>query len=80
MERTSPENNSAVKKLAQSFRTWDNALTVVRQFFAMSTFTRYAFSLFISLYGIYQIFNDHPIPGVIAICLAVFVLWIGGRR
>ena len=46
----------------------------------MSTFTRYAFSLFISLYGIYQIFNDHPIPGVIAIFLALFVFWIGGRR
>jgi hypothetical protein len=46
----------------------------------MSTFTRYAFSLFISLYGIYQISNDHPVPGVIAILLALFVLWIGGRR
>ena len=46
----------------------------------MSTFTRYAFSLFISLYGIYQISNDHPVPGAIAILLALFVLWIGGRR
>jgi len=46
----------------------------------MSPFTRYAFSLFISLYGIYQIFNDHLVPGVIAIFLALFILWIGGRR
>jgi hypothetical protein len=46
----------------------------------MSTFTRYAFALFISLYGAYQIFNDHLIPGVIAIFLAVFAFWIGGRR
>jgi hypothetical protein len=46
----------------------------------MSPFTRYAFSLFISLYGVYQIINDHLVPGVIAILLALFVLWIGGRR
>jgi hypothetical protein len=46
----------------------------------MSTFTRYAFALFISLYGIYQIVNDHLVPGVIALFLAAFMLWIGGRR
>jgi hypothetical protein len=72
--------DQSVKELANSSRAWDNASTAFRQIFPMSTFTRYAFSLFISLYGIYQIFNDHLVPGVIAICLALFVLWIGGRR
>jgi hypothetical protein len=46
----------------------------------MSTFTRYAFSLLICLYGIYQLMNDHPVPGVFAILLAVFVFWISRRR
>jgi hypothetical protein len=46
----------------------------------MSTFTRYAFSLLICLYGIYQITADHMVPGVIAILLAVFIFWIGQRR
>jgi hypothetical protein len=46
----------------------------------MSTFTRYAFALFISLYGIYQVSHDRPVPGLLAIFLAVFVVWIGSRR
>ena len=46
----------------------------------MSTFTRYAFAVFISLYGVYQIINQHFLPGVLAIFLALFVVWISGRR
>ena len=46
----------------------------------MSTFTRYAFAVFISLYGVYQKINQHFLPGVLAIFLALFVLWISGRR
>ena len=46
----------------------------------MSTFTRYAFALFISVYGIYQMSNDRLVPGLLAIVLALFMLWIGGRR
>jgi len=46
----------------------------------MSTFTRYAFSLLICLYGIYQFKTDHPVPGGIAIVLAVFIFWISRRR
>jgi hypothetical protein len=46
----------------------------------MSPFVRYAFAAFIALYGVYQLTNDHPIPGVIAVFLAVFWVWVGGRR
>jgi hypothetical protein len=46
----------------------------------MSPFTRYAFSLFIALYGVYQISNGSMGSGVIAILLAAFVFWISGRR
>jgi hypothetical protein len=46
----------------------------------MSTFTRYAFSALICLYGIYELMTDHPVPGVIAILLAVFIFWISRRR
>ncbi|HVS25270.1 MAG TPA: hypothetical protein VMU03_16190 [Gammaproteobacteria bacterium] len=46
----------------------------------MSTVTRYAFSLLMCLYGLYQLTNDHPIPGVIAILLALFLFWISRRR
>ena len=46
----------------------------------MSPLTRYAFSLFILIYGIYQLMQDHPIPGVIAILLAAFIFWISRRR
>jgi hypothetical protein len=46
----------------------------------MSPFTRYAFSLFICIYGIYQLMHDHPVPGVIAILLAAFIFWISRRR
>lgn len=46
----------------------------------MSTFTRYAFSLLIVLYGIYQLLNEHPLPGVIAIVVALVVFWMSRRR
>jgi hypothetical protein len=46
----------------------------------MSPFTRYAFSLLICIYGIYQLTEDHPVPGVIAIVLAAFLFWISRRR
>ena len=46
----------------------------------MSPFTRYAFSLLIGIYGIYQLTQDHPVPGVIAILLAAFIFWISRRR
>jgi len=46
----------------------------------MSSLTRYGFSLLICVYGIYQIVNDHAFSGGIAILLALFILWIGGRR
>jgi hypothetical protein len=46
----------------------------------MSPFTRYAFAVLICIYGVYQLTQDHPIPGVIAILLAAFVFWISRRR
>jgi hypothetical protein len=46
----------------------------------MSKFTRYAFSLLICVYGIYQLMTDHPVPGGIAILLALFIFWISRRR
>jgi hypothetical protein len=46
----------------------------------MSTLTRYAFSSLICVYGVYQLLNDHPAPGVIAVVLAVFIFWISRRR
>jgi hypothetical protein len=46
----------------------------------MSPFTRYAFSLLICIYGIYQLVNDHPVPGIIAVLLAAFIFWIARRR
>jgi hypothetical protein len=46
----------------------------------MSPFTRYAFSLLILVYGIYQLTQSHPVPGVIAILLAAFIFWISRRR
>ena len=46
----------------------------------MSTFTRYAFSLLICLYGVYEFMGDHPVPGGIALALAVFIFWIFRRR
>jgi hypothetical protein len=46
----------------------------------MSPFTRYAFSALIGIYGIYQLTQNHPVPGVIAILLAAFIFWISRRR
>jgi len=46
----------------------------------MSTFTRYAFSLLICVYGIYELLNDHPLPGGLGIALSVFIFWISRRR
>jgi hypothetical protein len=46
----------------------------------MSTLTRYAFSLLICLYGLYELTDGHPIPGVIAVLLASFLVWISRRR
>jgi len=46
----------------------------------MSPLTRYAFSALIGIYGIYQLTQDHPFPGVIAIVLAAFIFWISRRR
>jgi hypothetical protein len=46
----------------------------------MSPLTRYAFSLFICIYGIYQLMHDHAVPGVIAVLLAAFIFWISRRR
>lgn len=46
----------------------------------MSPFTRYAFSLLICVYGIYQLTNHNPVPAVIAFVLAAFIFWISRRR
>jgi hypothetical protein len=46
----------------------------------MSPFTRYAFSLLVGVYGVYQLTQDRPVPGVIAILLAAFIFWISRRR
>ena len=46
----------------------------------MSPFTRYAFCLLIGIYGIYQLTQDHAVPGVIAILLSAFIFWISRRR
>jgi len=46
----------------------------------VQTFTRYAFVLLICLYGIYQLTNDHPVPGGIAVALSAFIFWISRRR
>jgi hypothetical protein len=46
----------------------------------MSTFTRYAFSVLICIYGIYELVTDHPVPGGVAILLALFIFWISRRR
>lgn len=46
----------------------------------MSPLTRYAFSLLIGVYGIYQLTQDHTVPGVIAVLLAAFVFWVARRR
>lgn len=46
----------------------------------MTTFTRYAFSALICVYGVYELLTDHPVPGGIAIVLALFIFWISRRR
>ena len=46
----------------------------------MSPLTRYALSALIGIYGIYQLTQDRPVPGVIAILLAAFIFWISRRR
>jgi len=46
----------------------------------MSPFTRYAFSLLIVVYGVYQLMNDRPVPAVIAFVLAAFIFWISRGR
>jgi hypothetical protein len=55
-------------------------VVVEQQASRMSPFTRYAFSLLIAIYGIYQLSQDRPMPGVIAILLAAFIFWISRRR
>jgi hypothetical protein len=37
---------------------------------ALSTRTRYLFTLIVALFGVYQITNDHPVAGLIGIGLA----------
>lgn len=46
----------------------------------MSPFVRYGFSLLIGVYGIYQIFNDHAVAGLIGIALASLIVWLGRKR
>ena len=46
----------------------------------MSPFTRYAFSALIGIYGVYQLTQDHPVPGIIAILLAALIFLISRRR
>jgi len=46
----------------------------------MSSLTRYGLSLLIALYGVYQIFNDRPVAGLIGIGVAALLLWLGGKR
>jgi hypothetical protein len=45
----------------------------------VSPLTRYGFAALISLYGIYQINNEHWTPGLIAIGLAIVIAWLGGK-
>lgn len=47
---------------------------------SVSPTTRYGFAILVSLYGIYQIANDHPLAGLIGIGLAVALLWLGRGR
>jgi len=46
----------------------------------MSPIVRYGFSLLIGAYGIYQIFNDHVVAGLIGIGLAALIMWLAGKR
>jgi hypothetical protein len=46
----------------------------------MSPFIRYGFSFLIALYGVYQIFNDHAVAGLIGIGLAALIAWLGRGR
>ena len=46
----------------------------------MSTLTRYAFSVLICSYGIYELLTDHLIQGSVAVLLGAFVFWISRRR
>jgi len=46
----------------------------------MSTLTRYAFSLLICLYGIYELTVGQLVAGVIAAVLAVLVFCVSRRR
>jgi hypothetical protein len=46
----------------------------------MSPFTRYAFSLLLALYGVYQLRADALVTGCIALGLAVLIFLFGRRR
>ena len=46
----------------------------------MSPLARYAFSLLIGLYGIYQLTNDRPVLAVIAFVVAAGMFWMSRRR
>jgi len=70
-----------IEKLANSFRSMENASRRLPEYSSrMSPFTRYAFSLLIVVYGVYQLMNDRPVPAVIAFVLAAFIFWISRGR
>jgi hypothetical protein len=46
----------------------------------MSPFTRYAFSLLLALYGVYQLRADAFVTGCIALGLALLIFLFGRRR
>jgi hypothetical protein len=47
---------------------------------AMSKLTRYAFSLLICLYGIYELTVGQLVAGVIGVLLAVLIFFVSPRR
>ena len=59
----------------------ENAINPLQEYASrMSPLARYAFSLLIGVYGIYQLTNHRPVPAVIAFVLAAFIFWISRRR
>lgn len=46
----------------------------------MSKLTRYAFSLLICLYGIYELTVGQLVAGVIGVLLAVLIFFVSPRR
>ena len=46
----------------------------------VSALTRYGFALFIAVYGVYQMANEHLLGGLLAIAVAAAFVLLGRRR